>query len=49
LNIDECYQVEWNDNYGDGIGALKLTLNDLVTFEGLTNGYTEHITVGSGC
>jgi hypothetical protein len=28
---------------------LKLTLNDLVTFDGLTNGYTEHITVGSGC
>jgi hypothetical protein len=49
LNIDECYQVEWNDNYGDGIGAMKLTLNDLVTFDGVTNGYTEHITVGSGC
>jgi hypothetical protein len=49
LNIDECYQVEWNDNYGDGIGAMKLTLNDLVTFNGLTNGHTGHITVGSGC
>jgi hypothetical protein len=41
--------VEWNDNYGDGLGALKLTLNDLATFDGVTNGYTGHITVGSGC
>jgi hypothetical protein len=50
LNVDECHQVEWNDDHGDGIGALKLTLNDLVTFDGLTNGYIENITaVGSGC
>jgi hypothetical protein len=49
LNIDECYQVEWNDLFGDGIGSLKLTLNDLVTFEGLTNGKTGFITVGYGC
>jgi hypothetical protein len=49
LNINQCYQVEWTDNYGDGIGALTLTLNGLVTFKGLTNGRTEHITIGSGC